>query len=98
MELFNLMIKASAKKTLYILMMSVIAGISGGVIVPLIINAAQVLVSGKLKYIRFSILHLVLSEGYRAFSEHIKCKLLTILNLTDIMTPNSVKSDSCHIR
>jgi len=48
------------------------------------------------KYIRSSILHLVLSEGYRAFSEHVKCKLLTILNLTDIMTPNSVKSDSCH--
>ncbi|RLC07897.1 MAG: hypothetical protein DRI57_25070, partial [Deltaproteobacteria bacterium] len=41
----------------------------------------------KLKYIRFSILHLVLSEGYRAFFEHVKCKLLTILNLTDIMTP-----------
>lgn len=50
-------------------------------------------VYNKLKYIRFPI-HLVLSEGYRSYFEHIKCKLLTILNLTDFMIVNSVRSDS----
>ena len=36
----------------------------------------------KLKYIRFIILHIILSKGYRPYSEHFLCKLLILINIS----------------
>ena len=35
-----------------------------------------------LKYIRFIILHIILSKGYRPYSEHFLCKLLILINIS----------------
>jgi len=47
MELFKLLIKESILKTLYLFLISIIAGISGGVIIPLVINTAEQFTTGK---------------------------------------------------
>jgi len=51
MEFFKLLLKESAPKTLYLLIISLIAGITGGAIIPLVINTAEKAVSGKLVWL-----------------------------------------------
>ncbi len=51
MEFFKLLLKESIPKTLYLLIISLIAGITGGAIIPLVINTAEKAASGKLAWL-----------------------------------------------